>query len=100
MTNYVLSYFGGREPDTPEESAKGREAFRAWLEGLGDAVVNPGTPIGPSKTVTSASVSDSTRAFTGFSIVKADSLDNALEIAKRCPFLEMGDIDVAEEMRM
>jgi len=37
---------------------------------------------------------------TGYSIVKADNFDAALEIAKGCPFLEMGTLEVAEVMEM
>jgi len=37
----------------------------------------------------------------GFSVVKADSMEAALEIAKSCPFLETeGTIEVAEMMEM
>ncbi len=36
----------------------------------------------------------------GFSVVKADSMDAALEMAKGCPFLEMGTVEVAEMMEM
>jgi hypothetical protein len=34
------------------------EKWKAWVGGLGDAIVNPGTPMGMNKTVTSDSVSD------------------------------------------
>ncbi len=76
--------------------------WQAWVGGLGDAVVNPGTPLGKSKTVSSGGVSDDggSNALTGFSIVKADSMDAALEIAKGCPYLEHGTIEVAEVKEM
>ena len=37
---------------------------------------------------------------TGFSVVKADNLEAALEMAKACPFLEIGTLQVAEMMEM
>ena len=37
---------------------------------------------------------------TGFSIVKADSMDAALAMAKGCRFLAIGTIEVAEVMEM
>lgn len=76
--------------------------FKAWIGGLSDAVVNPGTPLGMSKTVSSDGVSDSdgSNRLTGFSIVKADSMDAALKMAKGCPFLEICTIEVAEVMEM
>ena len=37
----------------------------------------------------------------GFSIVKADSMDAALEMAKVCPFLDLGGtLEVARVMKM
>ena len=102
MPNYMIAYYGGKEPESPEEGAKHMAKWQAWVGGLGDAMVNPGTPLGKSKTVSSAGVSDDggSNPLMGFSIVKADSMDAALEIAKRCPFLEMGTIEVAEVKEM
>ena len=37
---------------------------------------------------------------TGFTVVRAETLDAALEMAKACPFLEMGDLQVAEMKNM
>ena len=92
----------GKSLIAPEEGAKGREKFGAWISGLGDAVVNPGTPLGTSKTVSSDGVSDDVgpNPLIGFSILKADSMDTALEMAKGCPFLDMGTIGVAEMKEM
>ena len=102
MSNYVFAYHGGKKPDSPEEGAKGMAKWKAWLGGLGDAVVNPGTPLGKSKTVSSGGVSDDggSNSLTGYSIVKADSMEAALEMAKECPFLDMGTIEVAEVKEM
>ena len=102
MTNYIIAYHGGKKPDSPEEKAKHKAKWQAWVGGLGDAVVNPGTPLGKSKTVSSDGVSDDggPNSLTGFSIVNANSMDAALEMAKACPFLDIGIIEVAEVMEM
>ncbi len=103
MPNYVLAYHGGKTPESPEEGAKQMAKWKAWLGGLGDAVVNPGTPLGKPKTVSSSGVSDDggSDPLLGFSILKADSMDAALEMAKACPTLEIGGtIEVAEVMEM
>ncbi len=103
MPNYIIAYHGGNKPETPEEGAEHMAKWKAWVSGLGDAVVNPGTPLGKSKTVSSAGVSDGggPNALTGFSVVKADSMDAALEMAKECPFLDVGGtLEVAEVMKM
>ena len=103
MSNYIIAYHGGRKPENPEEGAKHMAKWKAWVGGLGDAVVNPGTPLGKSKIVSSSGVSDDggPNAMSGFSIVKADNMDAALEMAKGCPFLELGGtLEVAEVMEM
>ena len=103
MSNYIFAYHGGKKPDSPEEGAKQMSKWEAWIGGLGDAAVNPGTPLGKSKIVSSSGVSDDggSNPMLGFSVVKADSMDAALEMAKECPTLELGGtIEVAEMMEM
>ncbi|NNG05668.1 MAG: hypothetical protein HKM95_16420 [Inquilinus sp.] len=102
MPNYVLAYHGGKKPESKEAGAAQMERWKAWIGGLGDAVVNPGTPLGMSKTVSADGVSDGggPNALTGFSMVAADTLEAALEMAKACPFLEVGTIEVAQVMEM
>ncbi len=102
MKNYVFAYYGEPKFKSPEDGAKYKEKWKAWMGGLGDALVNPGTPLGKPKTVRSGGVSDGggSNRVTGFSTVKAGSMDAALEMAKRCPHLEHGTIDVAEAMEM
>ncbi len=100
MSNYVFAYHGGKQPESLEEGAKLMAKWKAWLGGLGDAVVNPGNPLGMSKTVSSGGVSDGggSNPLSGYSIVKADSVDAAVEMAKGCPHLDHGTIEVAEVM--
>jgi len=102
MSNYVFAYHGGKKPESPEEGTNLMVKWKAWVSGLGDAVVNPGSPLGMSKTVSFDGVSDDggSNALSGFSIVKADSMDAALEMAKGCPHLEHGTIEVAEMKEM
>jgi hypothetical protein len=102
MSDYIFAYHGGKKPESPEEGAKHMAKWKAWIAGLGDAVVNPGTPLGKSKTVSSGGVSDDggSNPLNGFSIVKADSMDAALEMAKGCPYVDIGTIEVAEVKEM
>ncbi len=102
MPSYIIAYHGGKKPESPEEGAKHMAKWKAWVGGLGDAVVNPGTPLGMSKFVSADGVSDGggPNALTGFSVVKADSMDAALEMAKGCPFLDIGTLEVAEMKEM
>ena len=102
MSNYLFAYHGGKMPESPEEGAKLMARWEAWMGSLGDALVNPGNPLGKSKIVSSGGVSDDggPNALTGFSVVKADSMDAALEMAQGCPHLGYGTVEVAEAMEM
>jgi hypothetical protein len=98
MTNYVLVYHGGGMPESPEEGAKVMEAWTAWFAKLGDAVVDGGNPASHTRTIAAdGSVRDDPSGPSGYSIIKADSLDQAVALAKGCPVLQGGaSIQVVE----
>jgi hypothetical protein len=105
MPNYIIAYLGGKPPKTPEQGKTQMEKWKKWLADLGEAAVNPGSPMGSSKFVSSNGVSDDDgpEPMSGFSIVKAGDMESALEIAGACPFLDTGGrLRVAElkEMQM
>jgi len=103
MPNYIIAYHGGRKPESPEEGETHMKKWKTWVAALGDAAVSPGTPLGKSRIVSADSVSDDggPNAMSGFSVVKADSIEAALEMAKACPFLDTGGtLEVAEMMEM
>jgi len=58
MPNFIFAYHGGKQPESPEEGARHMTEWKAWLGGLGDAVVNRGTPLGMSRIVSSEGVSE------------------------------------------
>jgi len=91
MANYVLIYHGGSMPETPEEGAKVMQAWTDWFAVLGDAVVDGGNPASATKRIApDGSVTDDAAGPTGYSILKAESLDAAVELAKGCPVLSDG----------
>jgi hypothetical protein len=102
MPDYILAYHPGKMPETPEEGARFRTKWKAWVDGLGTAMVNPGTPLGKSWTVSAGGVSEGggSNPLMGFSVVKADSIEAALSLAKACPHLAIGTIEVAEVKQM
>jgi hypothetical protein len=99
MAKYMFAYSGGN--GLPADDAE-RDAVMAkwgqWFGQLGSAVVDPGGPTGSAKTVgKGGSMKDGgSRSVTGYSIVSADSLDAAVELAKGCPAVEVGTVDVYE----
>jgi len=103
MANYIFAYHGGTKPKTREDGAEHMKKWKTWLEGLGNAVINPGTPLGQSRIVSATGVSEDggQNPMSGFSVIEADTLDTALEMARACPTLEIGGtIEVAEMMAM
>ncbi len=101
MANFLLLYSGGSMPETEAAQAESMQAWGAWYGGLGAATVDGGNPFTPgAKSVHGdGSVSDGpigSRA-SGYSILKADSIDDAVKMAKGCPVLKMGgEISVYE----
>ena len=97
MADYIIGYFGGAKPATPEEGQAHRGKWMKWIESLGDKVVNPGQPLMGTELIGP----EIEMPMSGFAIVRADSKDEALEIARADPFLEMGGtIQVSEMMKM
>ena len=98
MANYVLVYHGGGMPESPEEGAKVMQAWDIWFGELGDSLVDGGNPASATKTIApDGSVSDDPSGPSGYSILKADSLDAAVALARGCPVLQAGaSIQVVE----
>lgn len=101
MAKFVLLYTGGGMPETEAEQAQVMKDWADWYTGLGDAVADPGNPIGPvsKKIASTGDVSDGSGEplVTGYTILSADSLDEAVKMAKKCPVLAGGsDITVFE----
>ena len=96
--NYLLVYHGGSMPESPEEGAKVMQAWTDWFGTLGAAVVDGGNPASATRTISAdGSVRDDAAGPSGYSIIAAESLDAAVELAKGCPVLHGGaSIQVAE----
>ncbi|MDH3221499.1 MAG: YciI family protein [Gammaproteobacteria bacterium] len=103
MPRYIISYLGGEQPSSPEEGERHFAKYRQWLSSLGDAAISPANPLRNTTTVNSDGTitGASTTSMSGFTIVDVDSMEQALEIARACPFLEIGGrLEVSELMPM
>jgi hypothetical protein len=102
MANYLFVYYGGMMATTPAEQKKSMDAWMGWFGKLGKAVVDGGAPTKPGKIVSKSgakSITDS--PITGYSIIKADSLDAAVVMTKTCPIIpEGGQIAIYEVLPM
>ena len=92
MTDFVLLYGGGSMPETEEEQAEVMKAWDGWFKEIGGALKDGGNPFTPAARTIGAdgSVSDAKPQLSGYTIVKADSLDEATTIAKASPVLHGG----------
>jgi hypothetical protein len=98
MSNFLLTFHGGSMPESKEEGDRVMAAWTAWFGTLGDALVDGGNPISNSKAISpDGSVMDATSAPSGYSILKADSLEAAVALAKGCPVLAGGAAVVVSE---
>ena len=99
----MIAYCGGNQPSSKEEGLAQMQKWKTWVEGLGETIVNPGTPLPASKIVTSSAVQDDhdPNSMKGFAVVKADNMETAVKIAQSDPFLENGGtIRVSQMMEM
>lgn len=103
MPQYMISYLGGNQPSTPEEGKKHFAKYKEWLASLGDSAVSPANPLKNTSTVNPDGTisTESTTSMSGYTIIEADSIEAALEIAKACPFLDIGgSLEVSELAKM
>jgi hypothetical protein len=102
MAKCVLMFHGGETPEEPSPEVMDR--WMAWFGKLGDAVVDMGAPFGASATI----ASDGTRSeasgadpATGYTIIEASNLHDAVVMAKGCPGLSGGSsVRLYETMQM
>ncbi|MGB0797803.1 MAG: YciI family protein [Planktomarina sp.] len=100
MAKFLITYLGQPAINTPEEGKAHMAAWMAWMNGLGDALVHPATPLRASKTVGPDGASDGGVPVTGFLIVEAADMDAAVAISKSDPFTKHAIAGVSEMMSM
>ncbi len=104
MAKYLVTYTGGDQPEgmTEEQSARVMEAWNRWYTDLGAAVVDFGNPTGASKVIVPGGmVSDGGPGITGYSLISADSLDDAADKCRSHPHLDAnGTITIHETIEM
>jgi hypothetical protein len=74
---------------TPEQMKMGMDAWTKWAKKNEKAIVDLGAPLGKTKRVASAGMSDTKNGITGYSIVQGKSVDSVGKIFKNHPHLHM-----------
>lgn len=107
MQEYMLIYQGG-DPEwhvnvSPEEMQASMAKWEEWMTTLseqgklvsgGDPLHYSGKRVTPAGVVTDIAASEFKELVSGYSIVAANSIEEAVELAKSCPIMHYPDIVV------
>ena len=102
MSNYFFGFYANIWPENPEEQQKVMGEWAKWFEQLGDAVVEQGAPTSPGKIIKKDGIVDiESNILKGYTVIRADNLDAAIQMAKGCPGIQDGgEIAIYELMPM
>ena len=105
MKQFVLMHYGGNRELPEKEMALVMQAWGEWFAALGEAIVDWGSPFSSDiRTVRDDGSVESESVETpasGYAIIQAESLGEALELAKGCPLhLSGGHLTVYEKLRV
>ncbi|MDH3498803.1 MAG: YciI family protein [Acidimicrobiia bacterium] len=98
MPKYMMVYKGEATDmaDMTEEQANEVMAkWGAWMQSVGSALADLGTPFGPSTSLVDDGTTGTAAPFSGYSIVEAADLDAAAALADGHPYLSEGKGDYA-----
>ncbi len=86
---------------SPEDMKAGMAEWMEWSQKAGDKLVEFGTPLGNAQAVTNSGSSASSSDVNGYSIIQAESMEEAVELLKQHPHLHWADgcqIEVFESL--
>jgi len=110
MKEYMLIFRHEKsENSKPPSDAEMQEAvklWQAWIKGIADKgkysgtnrLLSEGKTLKPGNVITDGPYAEVKEMIGGYLIVKADSLDEAVEMAKGCPNLSYGVVEVRSVM--
>jgi hypothetical protein len=100
MKQYVLIYRGAVQPENGQQHMTD---WMAWVKNLGEAMLNPGTPMHPSHTLSQDGnqATSTDNPICGFSVIQAPDMAAAISLISPCPHITIGgSIEVAEAMNL
>jgi hypothetical protein len=112
MNEFVFLYRGGQRPTSPEQGQQVMQKWMAWFKDLAanGHVVDRGQPLersgkivngGASKSVNDGPFAEAKDVVGGFSLIQANDIAQAAELAKGCPVLERGgQVEVRPVMKL
>ena len=113
MKDYLFVYRNDYKSVPPATAEEGQAVMQKWMNWLGDIaakgrLTSQGNPLGSAgkvvranNVITDGPYTEIKELIGGFSIVKADSFEEAAEMAKGCPILEDGgNVEVRDLVMM
>ncbi|MBI4009510.1 hypothetical protein HY357_04700 [Candidatus Roizmanbacteria bacterium] len=88
---------------SPDEAKKGMEPWFEWQKKVGDKMLDLGTPLGNGMQVTKSGTAPSNKEVVGYSVLQANSMDEAVAMLKGHPHLDWVDgcsIEVHESLSL
>ena len=92
MPAFLVTYHGGGMPEGEQARQQAMADFGAWVGKVGDALTDPGAPLGPAMTVSADDVrpGDADGHMSGYSVLRADDMDSAVSLVRDHPFVTRG----------
>ncbi len=101
MAKFIYLYRGpatAMSDGTPEQGAERQAAFGAWMEKVGTALADVGSPFGTSASVRDDGTEGTAGDLVGYTIVESDDLAAAKALTDGLPFLSNSDGKCAVEI--
>jgi hypothetical protein len=100
MANFLLTYHGGAMGGTDEEKQKIMAAWGVWMQQCGSNLVDGGNPCSNAMSVSKDGSKEysGSEKISGYSVIKADNMENAVRAASMVPLVVdgSGSVDVYE----
>jgi hypothetical protein len=110
MAEFLYLYRGGARGATPEESEQIMQKWMSWFQELtaggnlkegGQPLEAEGKVVGKGRAVTDGPYAEAKDLVGGYTLVSAETLAHAAELAKGCPILDRGgEVEVRPIMQM
>jgi hypothetical protein len=106
MKNFLAIYTGtpmSKWNELPEKERKEREtagiaAWHAWVERNKQVIVDMGSPLGKTKAVSRSGIADTRNNMTGYTVVRAESHEQAARLFEGHPHFTIFPGDSVEVM--
>jgi hypothetical protein len=93
MTKFILIYKGeatDMAAMTEEQSQEVMAKWGAWMQKIGGALADIGSPMGPSTSMIDDGSTGKAAAVTGYSIIEAADMQGAVALTEGHPYLSEG----------